>query len=64
MGLALQEADAEVELGCYGEVLVLLWEGPDEGAVVGAEIGDVGVEARAVGGVAVAGCWWGSGGYG
>lgn len=34
--LALEKADAEVELLCDFEILVVLGEGPDEGAVVGA----------------------------
>lgn len=39
-------------------------EGADEGAVVGAEERDVGVEAGAIGWVAVAGCRGCSWGYG
>lgn len=43
--LGLEEADAQVELGGYVEVLVVLGEGPDEGGVVGGEEGLVGVGA-------------------
>lgn len=53
--LALEVADAEVELRRYGQVLVVLGEGADEGAVVGAQVGDVGVLAVAEGRLAVAG---------
>lgn len=55
MGLALEEADAHVELGRHVDVLVMLGEGPDEGAVVGAHLGEVGVRAITVGGLAIAG---------
>lgn len=43
--LRLEEADAEVELGGYVEILVVLGEGADEGRVVGGEEGLVGVGA-------------------
>lgn len=58
VGLGLQEADAQIELVGDVDVLVLLRKGADEGGVVGADLGDVGVFAAAVFGVAVAGCWW------
>lgn len=41
MGLGLQEADAGVELGGYGDVLVVLGQGADEGGVVTTDRGDV-----------------------
>lgn len=55
MGLALQEADPQVKLFCYLQVLVMLWERADEGAVVGAQLGDVRVLAGAECGLAIAG---------
>ena len=55
MGLALQEADPQVQLFCYLQVLILLWEWADEGAVVGAQLGDVGILAGAECGLAIAG---------
>lgn len=44
--LRLQEADPQVQLGGYIEVLVVLWERADEGGIVGAQEGVVGVGAR------------------
>ena len=56
MGLALEHADAVVELGENGEVLVgggVVVE--DEGGVVGGDLGDVAVGTVAEGEVAIAG---------
>ena len=55
MGLGLEEADAGIQLGGDGFVLVVLGEGADEGGVVCADLGYVGVLAVAEGRVAVAG---------
>ena len=50
----MEEADAGIQLGGWGELLVVLGEGADEGGVVGADGGDVGVFAGAELRVAVA----------
>lgn len=54
MCLTLEEADAHLELGGDVDVLVVAEAGADEGAVVGADGGDVGPGAVTVGGLAVA----------
>jgi hypothetical protein len=54
MGLTLQEANAQLELGRDVDVLIVAETGADEGAVMGANGGDVGPGAVAVGGLAVA----------
>ena len=56
VGLGLKEADASVELVGYRDLLVVLWEGADEGRVVGSNGSDVGVLAIAELRVAVARC--------
>ena len=56
VGLGLEEADAGVELVGYRDPLVVLWEGADEGRVVGSNGSDVGVLAIAELRVAVARC--------
>ena len=56
MGLGLEEADAGVQLGGYGLVLVVLGEDADECGVVRTDLGYVGKLAGAEGGVAFAGC--------
>lgn len=62
--LTLQEADAHFELRGDVDVLVVAESGADEGAVVGADGGDVGPGAVAVGGLAVTlrRCEWYEGG--
>lgn len=54
MGLTLQEANAQLELGRDVDVLIVAETGTDEGAVMGADGGDVGPGAVAVGCLAVA----------
>ena len=55
VGLSLKEADAGVELVGYWNFLIVLGKEADEGGVVGADGGDVGVLAGAELRVAVAG---------
>ena len=56
MGLSLQEANASIELSCYGLILVVLWEGANEGGVVRSNLGDIGVLSGVESGIAVASC--------
>ena len=43
MGLGLEETDASIQLGFYGDVLVVLGEVADESRVVSSDGGNIGV---------------------